>query len=73
MSPTPHSSIGTILARQPDQSVTVVTVGYLTNLKNLLQLPADDTHPSGFDLIKAKVKTWVCMGGNFVGTPPKMT
>ena len=60
-----------ILARQPDQSVTVVTVGYLTNLKNLLQLPADDTHPSGFDLIKAKVTTWVCMGGNFVGTPPK--
>lgn len=60
-----------LLEKRPDQSVTIVTVGYLTNLKNLLQLPADGTRPSGFDLVKAKVKTWVCMGGNFVGDPPK--
>jgi inosine-uridine nucleoside N-ribohydrolase len=60
-----------VLEKQPDQSVTIVTVGYLTNLKNLLQLQADPTHRSGLDLIKAKVKTWVCMGGNFVGDPPK--
>lgn len=60
-----------ILEKRPDRSVTIVTVGYLTNLKNLLQLPADGAHPSGLDLIKAKVKTWVCMGGNFVGDPPK--
>lgn len=60
-----------ILEKQPDQSVTIVTVGYLTNLKNLLQLATEGTHPSGPDLIKAKVKTWVCMGGNFVGEPPK--
>jgi inosine-uridine nucleoside N-ribohydrolase len=60
-----------ILENQPDQSVTIVTVGYLTNLKNLLQLQADGEHPSGLDLIKAKVKTWVCMGGNFIGDPPR--
>jgi inosine-uridine nucleoside N-ribohydrolase len=60
-----------VLEKQPDQLVTIVTVGYLTNLKNLLQLQGDGTHPSGLDLIKAKVKNWVCMGGNFVGDPPK--
>jgi inosine-uridine nucleoside N-ribohydrolase len=60
-----------ILEKQPDRSVTIVTVGYLTNLKNLLQLPADGTRLSGVDLIKTKVKAWVCMGGNFVGDPPK--
>jgi inosine-uridine nucleoside N-ribohydrolase len=59
-----------VLEKEADQSVTVVTVGYLTNLKNLLQLPEDGTHPSGADLIKRKVKTWICMGGNFVGNPP---
>lgn len=60
-----------VLEKQPDQSVIIVTVGYLTNLKNLLQLPSDGARPSGVDLIKAKVKKWVCMGGNFVGDPPK--
>lgn len=60
-----------VLEKQPDQSVTIVTVGYLTNLKSLLQLPADGAHPGGVDLVKAKVKRWVCMGGNFVGSPPR--
>ena len=60
-----------VLEKQPDGSVVVVTVGYLTNLRNLLRLPAADGHASGVDLIKRKVKTWVCMGGNFMGDPPK--
>lgn len=60
-----------VLEKQPDQSVTIVTVGYLTNLRNLLQLPAEPGHLSGSDLIKTKVKHWVCMGGNFIGTPPR--
>ncbi len=60
-----------VLEKQPDKSVTIVTVGYLTNLKNLLQLPAQDGHPSGLDLIKSKVSKWACMGGNFIGQPPK--
>jgi hypothetical protein len=60
-----------VLEKQPDSSVVIVTVGYLTNLKNLLQLPSEGARLSGLDLIKAKVKRWVCMGGNFIGDPPK--
>src|SRR5206468_1033947 len=56
---------------QPDHSVVIVTVGYLTNLKNLLQLPAENGHASGADLVRAKVKQWVCMGGNFIGSPAR--
>ena len=58
-----------VLEKQPDQSVVIVTVGYLTNLHRLLQLPAEGTRLSGIDLVKQKVKHYVCMGGNFVGTP----
>ncbi|MEA3209797.1 MAG: hypothetical protein QOE70_2854 [Chthoniobacter sp.] len=60
-----------VLEKQSDHSVVIVTVGYLTNLKNLLQLPAGPGHASGTELISAKVKTWVCMGGNFIGSPAK--
>lgn len=60
-----------VLEKQPDHSVTIVTVGYLTNLRNVLQLPAESGHLSGPDLIKAKVQKLVCMGGNFIGHPPQ--
>lgn len=60
-----------ILEKQPDHSVTIVTVGYLTNLRNLLDLPAEGNHASGIDLVKQKVKLYVCMGGNFIGSPAK--
>lgn len=59
-----------ILEAQPDRSVTIVTVGYLTNLRNLMMLPASGTRVSGVDLIRNKVKKYVCMGGNFMGDPP---
>ncbi len=58
-----------VLADQPDGSVVIVTVGYLTNVADLLRLPAQGAEPSGLDLVKRKVKLWVCMGGNFVGRP----
>lgn len=58
-----------VLSSQPDNSVVIVTVGYLTNIANLLKLPKEGDQPSGLDLIKQKVKRWVCMGGNFVGKP----
>jgi inosine-uridine nucleoside N-ribohydrolase len=55
-----------ILAIQPDQSVTIVTVGFLTNLSNLLNTPADQYSTlSGKELIKKKVKLLVCMAGKF--------
>lgn len=60
-----------ILEKQPDHSVVIVSVGYLTNITKLLQLPAARGHVSGMSLVKRKVKTWVCMGGNFIGYPPK--
>ncbi len=59
------------LEKAADHSVVIVTVGYLTNLNNLLQRPAQDNGASGLDLIRRKVIRWVCMGGNFIGSPPK--
>ena len=54
-----------ILEGQPDASVVIVTVGYLRNLRNLLD------SPGGPDLVRRKVKLFVCMGGNFVGSPAR--
>lgn len=55
-----------VLAAQPDHSVTIVTVGFLTNLSNLLDTRADEySWLSGADLVKKKVKLLVCMGGKF--------
>ncbi len=55
-----------VLAAQPDTSVIIVTVGYLTNLKNLLMSLPDDISPlAGEDLITRKVKRLVTMGGIF--------
>ena len=57
-----------ILAAQPDGSVTIVTVGFLTNLRNLLDSRPDEHSPlDGEALVKQKVGQWVCMGGVFPG------
>lgn len=54
------------LAGQPDQSVTIVTVGFLTNLNNLLKSQPDRiSHLSGKDLVIKKVKRLVSMAGSF--------
>jgi len=54
------------LAAQPDHSVTIVTIGFLTNLSNLLNTGADQySRLNGKDLVKRKVKLLVCMGGKF--------
>ena len=52
-----------LLRDQPDGSVVIVTVGYLTNLADLLRLP------DGPELVRRKVRRWACMGGNFIGKP----
>lgn len=55
-----------VLNNQPDNSVTIVTVGFLTNLNNLLQSQPDNSCPlNGYDLVSKKVKMLVCMAGRF--------
>jgi hypothetical protein len=55
-----------ILTNQPDQSVVIVTVGYLTNLSYLLNSGPDQISPlNGYELVQKKVKHLVCMGGRY--------
>jgi len=55
-----------VLASQPDHSVAVVTVGFLTNLSNLLNTGADEySKLNGKELVAHKVKLLVCMAGRF--------
>lgn len=55
-----------ILAGQPDNSVVIVTVGYLSNLAELLESEPDQHSPlSGRELVERKVQRYVCMGGRY--------
>src|SRR6185437_2287851 len=55
-----------ILASQPDKSVTIVTVGFLTNMANLIQSKPDEfSSLTGKELIKRKVKLLVSMAACF--------
>lgn len=55
-----------VLAGQPDGGVVVVTLGFLTNLKDLLDSAPDGVSPlPGEELVRRKVRLWVCMGGKF--------
>ncbi|MBX3257438.1 MAG: nucleoside hydrolase [Chitinophagaceae bacterium] len=55
-----------LLAAQPDKSVTIVTVGFLTNLANLLHSQPDQySKLDGKALIAKKVKQLVSMAGKF--------
>lgn len=55
-----------VLAEQPDSSVTIVTVGFFTNLSNLLASPGDNFSPlNGKELVEKKVKRLVSMAGAF--------
>ncbi|MCQ2178453.1 MAG: nucleoside hydrolase, partial [Bacteroidales bacterium] len=56
-----------VLAGQTDRSVTVVSVGFSTNLARLLATGPDEYSPlSGKDLMLRKVKEVVMTGGMFV-------
>ena len=55
-----------ILASSKDGSVTIVSVGYLTNLSRLLQSSPDGVSDmNGRDLVAQKVVQLVCMGGKY--------
>lgn len=59
-----------ILASQPDQSVTIVVVGWLTNMADLLDSKPDQYSPlAGRELVEAKVKELVSMGGRWPNSP----
>ncbi|MBN1421079.1 MAG: FAD-dependent oxidoreductase [Planctomycetes bacterium] len=56
----------TILAAQPDHSVTIVVVGWLTNMAGLLASSPDGSSPlDGKALVADKVKELVVMGGSW--------
>lgn len=51
-----------VLAAQPDHSVVICSVGFLTNLRRLLETKPDDVSPlDGKALVAQKVKLWVAM------------
>ena len=55
-----------VLASQPDTSVTIITVGFVTNLAGLLQSQQDQySKLTGLQLVKKKVRKLVCMAGRF--------
>ena len=55
-----------LLAQSPKKQMTIVTVGPLMNIKKLIDSEGDAHSPlNGRDLIKAKVKEFVIMGGQF--------
>lgn len=60
-----------ILAKAPDHSITIISVGFLTNLANLLNSPADNLSSlNGLQLVQKKVKQLVSMAGGFVPGKP---
>ena len=55
-----------ILASQPDGSVVIISIGYLTNIRDLLNSQPDEISTlSGRELVSEKVSIWICMGGQF--------
>lgn len=56
-----------ILASQPDSSVVIISVGFATNLRLLLESSPDSVSDlSGEELVARKVRLLSMMGGNFV-------
>ncbi len=55
-----------VLAAQPDGSVVMVSVGFLTNFARLLDSPPDEISSlGGRELVRRKVKLYSMMGGGF--------
>ena len=55
-----------VLSIAPDKGVTVCSVGFLTNLRRLLETRPDSISPlSGIELVAKKVKALYVMAGNY--------
>jgi inosine-uridine nucleoside N-ribohydrolase len=64
--PEPVELYRKILSSQADKSITIVTVGFLTNLAALLKSAPDKYSVlDGYELVKKKVKLLVSMAGKF--------
>lgn len=64
--PDPNKVYRKLLAAAPNHSVTIVSVGFFTNLANLLDTPGDEYSPlDGRELVKKKVKMLSLMAGRF--------
>jgi hypothetical protein len=62
-----------LLAAHPDQSVTIVSVGFTSNLDDLLLSGPDEFSPlNGADLVAEKVELWVAMAGQFPNPDHKL-
>src|SRR6476469_9463266 len=64
--PDPTELYRKTLATQPDKSATIITVGFFTNLANLLQSPPDKySKLNGKQLVQQKVARVVSMAAKF--------
>ena len=64
--PDAHLLYRKILAEQPDSSVVIVSIGFMTNLARLLDTPADGySELDGKELVASKVKLLTTMAGCF--------
>lgn len=55
-----------LLAARPDNSVTIVSIGFLNNMRDLLDSAPDNiSELSGFELAKTKIARVVMMGGHY--------
>ncbi|EMC97468.1 hypothetical protein BAUCODRAFT_40059, partial [Baudoinia panamericana UAMH 10762] len=80
--PTPVELYRSVLASGGNNSLNMISVGFLTNIADLLRSPADGISSlTGLELINAKVKELIVMGGrypsgweyNFGGVDPAST
>ncbi|MCQ2178954.1 MAG: nucleoside hydrolase [Bacteroidales bacterium] len=70
--PDSHILYRKLLAEAEDNSVVVISVGFLTNLARLLDTPADEISPlTGKELIEKKVKMLSIMAGRFKDSEPE--
>lgn len=66
MTPTPVSLYRRVLSSADDNSVTIISLGFLTNLATLMDSHADAISPlTGRALISTKVRELVVMGGQY--------
>lgn len=64
--PTPVDLYRSVLAAAANQSINIISIGFLTNIEEVLKSEADNYSPlSGSELLAAKVREMVVMGGAY--------